>query len=249
MRQLLKSIKMNVNNFTVIESIYGRFIVNRHCDYQIDALAKTGETHIETELHNIFNVLEHIPDNSSIIDGGTNIGFFSIPVAQKVKHKNVKVVGFEPQRIIAYALAGTIALNDLDNCWVHNLALSDKERLVTLPEVNYGKRADYGTVQVDENSDSFNFSEFKYLNNRIVKAVSIDSLKLPNVSFIKLDIEGYEIPAIIGATETIKQFRPFLWIEYFIVGLDKIVAEINKIAPYRIYVMDPQNMLCVPEKQ
>ena len=31
-----------VNNFTVFESVYGRFVVNRHCDFQADVLAKTG---------------------------------------------------------------------------------------------------------------------------------------------------------------------------------------------------------------
>ena len=235
---------MEVNNFTVIESIYGRIIVDRHCDYQIDALAKTGRTHIESELKNIFNVLGHIPDGSVIIDGGTNIGLFSIPVAQKVKHRNIKVVGFEPQRILAYALGGTIALNDLENCWVHNLALSDIIRTVRLPEVNYNKVADYGTVQV---SDDVQISENKYLNNILVDAVSIDSLELPNIKFIKLDIEGYEIPAINGAINTIRKDKPFLWIEYFLVGLDKIVETLNKIAPYKIYIMDPQNILCVPE--
>ena len=244
----LKSIRMEVNNFTVIESIYGRFIVNRHCSYQIDALAKTGKTHIEPELQSIFNIIDHIPDYSTIIDGGTNIGFFSVPVAQRVKNRNIDVIGFEPQRLIAYALSGTIALNDLDNCWVHNLALSDSEKLVTLPETNYGQPADYGMVQVTDPS-YINFSELKYKNNRIVKAVTIDSLELPKVSFIKLDIEGYEIPAIVGATETIRNCRPFLWIEYFLTGLDKIVTEINKIAPYKIYIMDQQNMLCVPERQ
>ena len=235
---------MEVNNFTVIESIYGRIIVDRHCDYQIDALAKTGRTHIESELKNIFNVLDHVPDGSIIIDGGTNIGLFSIPVAQKVKHRNIKVVGFEPQRILAYALGGTIALNDLENCWVHNLALSDIIRTVRLPEVNYNKVADYGTVQV---SDDVQVSENKYLNNILVDAVSIDSLELPNIKFIKLDIEGYEIPAINGAINTIRKDKPFLWIEYFLVGLDKIVETLNKIAPYKIYIMDPQNILCVPE--
>jgi FkbM family methyltransferase len=241
----LKSIKMEVNNFTVIESIYGRIIVDRHCDYQIDALAKTGRTHIESELKNIFNVLDHVPDGSIIIDGGTNIGLFSIPVAQKVKHRNIKVVGFEPQRILAYALGGTIALNDLENCWIHNLALSDKPRTVTLPEVNYSKVSDYGTIKV---SDIIaNIEESKYLGNRLVDAVTIDSLELPNIKFIKLDIEGYEIPAINGAINTIRKEKPFLWIEYFLIGLDKIVETINKIAPYKIYVMDPQNILCVPD--
>jgi hypothetical protein len=41
---------MSINNFVVIDSIYGKFIVNRYCDYQAEALIKTGATHIEPEL-------------------------------------------------------------------------------------------------------------------------------------------------------------------------------------------------------
>jgi hypothetical protein len=37
---------MRVNNFTVIESEFGRFIVNRHCAHQAESLIKTGRPHI-----------------------------------------------------------------------------------------------------------------------------------------------------------------------------------------------------------
>jgi hypothetical protein len=42
--------KHKVNNFAVLESVYGRFVVNRHCAYQAETLIKTGYPHIEPEL-------------------------------------------------------------------------------------------------------------------------------------------------------------------------------------------------------
>ena len=42
-----------VNNFTAMDSIYGKFFVNRHCSYQADALIKTGIPHIQEELDKI----------------------------------------------------------------------------------------------------------------------------------------------------------------------------------------------------
>jgi len=36
--------------------VHGRFIVARTCTFQAEALVKTGRTHIETELNNIFAV-------------------------------------------------------------------------------------------------------------------------------------------------------------------------------------------------
>lgn len=38
----------------------------------------------------------------------------------------------------------------------------------------------------------------------------VEELKLPRVDFIKLDVEGAEIPAVVGAKETIRRFRPRL---------------------------------------
>jgi len=233
---------MQVNNFTEIESIYGKFIINRHCHYQIDAVAKTGKTHIESELENIFRVVDTLPENSTIIDGGANIGFFTIPVAQRVKHKNIKIVAFEPQKLIYYALCGAIALNDLENCWAHNFALGNSLKKVVLPIVDYSKPDDYGQVHLinevpgDENA---------FLFNQIVYSIPIDNLNLPNVGFIKLDVEGSELEALEGAQKTIKTFKPYLWIEYHIIGLDNIVSGVNQISPYDFYIQDPQNVLCV----
>ena len=45
-----------LNNFTVIESIYGRFIVNRHCAYQAEALIKTGAPHIQAEVSQMLTI-------------------------------------------------------------------------------------------------------------------------------------------------------------------------------------------------
>lgn len=237
---------MQVNNFTVLESIHGRFIVNRHCSFQIDYLAKFGHTHIESELNQIFQILDKLPDGCTIVDGGTNIGFFSIPVAQYVKNRNINVVGFEPQRMLFSALSGSIALNDLKNCWVHNLALSSSPGTVTLPEVNYGVQMDYGMVQVTHNDKPV--TEPLGLRDRIVNAVTIDSMELPEVKFIKLDVEGYECEALNGAKECIRKHRPYIWVEYFIIGHQTIIDCLNNIAPgYKYFIADQQNMVCMPE--
>ncbi len=141
-----------MNNFTVLESIYGRFIVNRYCAYQAEALVKTGRTHIENELNNIRAIINTLPENCLIVDGGANIGFITVPIAQNIKNKKGKVLAFEPQRMIFNALAGTVALNDLDNVFVHNLGLSDNESFAVMPEVNYAKPADFGMVSLVESA-------------------------------------------------------------------------------------------------
>jgi FkbM family methyltransferase len=46
-----------------------------------------------------------------------------------------------------------------------------------------------------------------------VPRITLDSLDLTDVRFIKLDIEGHELPALRGAAETIQRDRPVLLIE------------------------------------
>ena len=231
-----------MNDFLVANLIYGKLIMNKNQE-QHDRVIATGVPHIDSELQNIFKVVDNLPEGSIIIDGGTNVGLFFIPVAQRVKHKNIKVIGFEPQRMLFSALSGSITLNGLNNCWLHNLAIGDTTDKVTLPEVNYTAFADYGLVSVTAGKD---FEENKYMNNRIVDCITIDSMNLPRLDFIKLDIEGFEIQALKGAAESIKKYKPTMWVEYPLTGQQKIKECLDEILPgYVVQVMDPQNVLCV----
>jgi len=236
-----------VSNFVVIDSVYGKFLVNRHCDFQAETLIKTGKTHIEAELENIFAVMDTLPANSVVLDGGSNIGFFCIPVAQKLKPLGTKLIAFEPQRLLYYALAGSIALNDLSNCSVLNMGLSDKSGIATLPpNIDYSHTQDFGCVSI---TDSTTDIEKNYLDDTAVCTISIDEMHLPQLDFIKLDVEGYEIKAIRGAINSIKKFRPILWVEYWIVGKDQIESCFADVGGYSFYIIDNQNMLCWPHSE
>jgi hypothetical protein len=91
---------MSINNFVIIESIYGRFIVNRHCSFQAEALIKTGRTHIEPELRKILTIISTLPQNCVVVDAGANIGLVSVPIARDIAIKNGTVHAFEVQRRI-----------------------------------------------------------------------------------------------------------------------------------------------------
>ena len=238
--------KKEVPDFVVIDSVYGQFIVNRYCHFQAEALIKTGHTHIESELRNIFAIMGRLPDHSVVIDGGTNIGFFTIPVGRETKSRGFKIIGFEAQKLIYYAVAGGIALNGLDNCIVYNLGLSDKAGQAELPNVNYSANFDFGTVSIRDRNVA---TPTNYLDDKTIRTIAIDDMNLPRVDFIKLDIEGHEPQAIRGGIHTIKKFRPLLWIEYFLVGAQKIQDCFAGVDGYEFQIMDGQNMLCAPSER
>lgn len=236
----------SVDNFVVLDSVYGRFIVARTCLFQAEALIKTGRTHIESELANIFAIVDTLEPGSIIVDGGTNIGFFSVPVAHRTQGRNISIIGFEPQRQLFQALGGSLVLNGYDHVFLHNVGLAAEPGTAQLPVIDYSVAQDFGTVSL---SDSATVAEHGWMTKQVVDTVSIDAMALPRLDFFKLDVEGYEVPALTGAIKTIQQHRPWIWVEYFITGTEPIQAALADLDDYAFFVMDYQNMLCAPRER
>jgi FkbM family methyltransferase len=237
---------MKIDNFVVLESVYGKFIVPRTCLFQAEALVKTGRTHIESELSNIFAIIDTLPENAIIVDGGTNAGFFTIPVAYKVNGSRARIIAFEPQRQLFQAVGGSLALNGYGHVFLHNCGLGSKPGIAQLPAIDYSVAQDFGTVQLTDNTT---IEEDGWMNDRVVDITSIDAMDLPRLDFFKLDVEGYEVPALAGALATIKKYRPWIWVEYFITGADTIKQTLESLDNYAFYIVDYQNMLCAPREK
>jgi FkbM family methyltransferase len=237
---------VTVDNFVVLDSVYGKFIVARTCLFQAEALVKTGRTHIESELANIFAIVDTLPADAIIVDGGANIGFFTVPVAHRTQGRGTRIVSFEPQRQLFQALGGSLALNGYDHVYLHNCGLGEEPGIAQLPVVNYSEAQDFGTVSL---SDQLTVEQQGWMNNRVVDITSVDAMSLPRLDFFKLDVEGYEVPALTGALATIKQHRPWIWVEYFITGVDPIKAALVELDDYVFYLVDYQNMLAAPKER
>ena len=76
---------------------------------------------------------------------------------------------------------------------------------------------------------------------------TLDSFKLPRLDFVKLDVEGYECQILQGAKETITKCRPWMWVEYYISGIDNIKNHLP--FDYICHVVDQFNMVCAPREK
>ena len=237
---------MTVDNFVVLDSVYGKFIVARTCLFQAEALVKTGQTHIESELNNIFAIVDTLPADAVIVDGGANIGFFTVPVAHRTQGRGTRIISFEPQRQLFQALGGSLAINGYRHVYLHNCGLGTDYGQAELPAVDYSVAQDFGTVSL---SDDTTLDEDAWMADRVVEITSIDNMALPRLDFFKLDVEGYEVPALTGALATIKKHRPWIWVEYFITGTEPIKEALKDLDNYLFFVVDYQNMLCAPREK
>jgi FkbM family methyltransferase len=226
-----------INNFTVIESVYGKFVINRHCAYQAEYLIKTGRPHIEREIKNILEVANILPEGCVFVDVGANAGLVSIPVAQMIKNKNGTVCSFEPQRMIFYSLCGAAALNDLDNIFAFNMAVGRSPGSATIRKPDYGVPQDFGEVSLIDKVEAGHCEK--------VAMTSIDAQNFPRLDFLKIDVEGMELAVLSGAQSAIHEHQPWCWVEYFKSDIGNIIGQFGR-ADYRFFLMDPLNMLCAP---
>lgn len=227
---------MQINNFLTLDCKYGRFIINRHCHLQAEHIVKKGVPHIQAELDNILFLISSLPDKPVIFDIGANAGLVSIPIAQTVRSKEGIVHAFEPQRMLYYALCGSVALNDLENVIVHNKGVGEKSGNLYLNDIDYSKEQDFGQVFLTETKEK-----------NIVEVVCLDELNIKRLDFLKIDVEGMEVAVIKGALKTITQYRPYCWVEYWKIGFESIIQLFED--DYAFFIMDHLNILCAPKEK
>jgi len=134
-----------------------------------------------------------------LIDAGVGWGDTTVYLATLAKQQpGGHSYAFDILKEGMKALAKQIALNpELNNITAMLNALSDKDG-----EDVYISSPSPGARVVDEATDSK------------IKTTNIDSFVERNgierVDFVKMDIEGSEVPALVGATRTIQTFKPKL---------------------------------------
>lgn len=81
-----------------------------------------------------------------------------------------------------------------------------------------------------------------------VNLVTIDGLGLKSCDAIILDVEGWEVEALLGAQKTIDQFRPIIHVEVLPEAADGIAAHM-KILRYRLAMRSHKDSVYRPEER
>lgn len=177
------------------------FSVYSNCP--LSNVLKNGEIY-EPHLHKIFE--KYINKESIVIEGGCHIGSHSVKLSKLAKI----LYCFEPLPESNKLLKKNLLINDCINVIVSNYGLSDsisKTKFGWIPLGNIG-----GSGLIDNPMGKPEWIENDE-DNVDVELITIDSLNLDKLDFIKLDVEGYESKVINGALNTIKKFRPIITVE------------------------------------
>jgi FkbM family methyltransferase len=144
------------------------------------------------------------------LDIGAHVGIWT----KRLSRDFFQVLCFEPLQ--KHIECHKKNCEDLNNVTLYEYALSDVETDSIMTTRDYNSGMSTLLEQKFKNKDT---------NTVIVKTKTLDSINLPKIDFIKIDVEGYEAQVLSGAKETIIKWKPKIYIEIW----EKNVNVISKI--------------------
>jgi FkbM family methyltransferase len=119
-------------------------------------------------------------------------------------------------RVLAYSFARVIAFEPLPALHPHFMHNTDDVQNITFIPCAVGAECgELDIITVVDNSGNGHVAPAGVPGAFIarVEAVTIDSLNLHDVNFIKIDVEGFELPVIEGGQRTIRRDKPVMVVE------------------------------------
>jgi FkbM family methyltransferase len=156
-------------------------------------------------------ILSFIPKRETFIDVGANIGVWSIAMIPHFK----KIISFEPSPLNRMCLeANTQGRTD-----IRPFAVGNKNGKVNFKDSK--KNCGDSQITLEETKGSYS-----------VDIVRLDDQQIDNCSLIKIDVQGFEFPVILGAEKIIKKCQPWIIFE-----INEDVDEICKFLEFQNYEM------------
>lgn len=212
--------------FIIASTNHGTMLVNRH-DYRLVENGGYGVGHqllntssfdqaeVSFALQLLSERRQLFGEKVIAIDCGANIGVHTIEWAKHM-HEWGEVIAVEAQERIFYALAGNIAINNCFNAKAMWAAVGAKSGTIKVPAVNHFIPSSFGSLEIRKtDTTEFIGQNIDYAGDTSVETrmFAIDNLAIPRIDFIKIDIEGMEMEALIGAKNSIMRCKPQLMIE------------------------------------
>jgi len=154
------------------------------------------------EVHLSTSLVSNLKSDSVFYDLGANAGYYSLIASTKIDEG--AIYGFEPvDKSIKYFRAHLVK-NQITNVEIISKGISDSCKEIYFTATDHISGNGYKNIQ-DEPKDLLK-----------VDCLSIDSFveeyraKPPTI--IKIDIEGAELDALKGSENTLKEFRPLIYL-------------------------------------
>ncbi len=185
-------------------------------------------------LHAIETLTLLVDDKPVFLDVGANTGTHTMFASRFAS----QVISIEPWPTMIQRLEAHIKTNNILNVEIHPVGYASKKGTMPFnvpPDFNRG----WGSF-----SSSFAglYNAKDVIDLPLVRGDD-DLAGVAKISAIKMDIEGYEKPALEGLKKTLEKNRPLVFFELNVVGVDafKTVDEVRAVFPekYKFYYIVP----------
>ncbi len=158
------------------------------------------------EAHSLQYVLGFVKPGMTVFDIGANSGYYTVYLSHLVGSEG-HVYAFEPFARFRSRLIDHLRRNRCSNVTVSENALSNQEGSAML----FGTASGSATIHCYYDKDSAPVE--------VVRTITLDKYveqhgQIGAVDFVKVDIDGHESRFLIGATQTLRRFRPVLLMEF-----------------------------------
>ncbi len=165
------------------------------------------------ESHCVAWLSQFLKEGDLFLDVGAAYGVISLPLASIVGNKG-HIYAFEPARQTRNSLQDLITNNQFENITIVPCAIADQVGIAEFIEYSTDNRfswaADTSTLAEGVNPILDNYSTYSVEITTIDQFVQEKNIK-PRA--IKIDIEGFELYALQGASHTLKTLKPYLCID------------------------------------
>jgi FkbM family methyltransferase len=176
-------------------------------------------TYKENWIHDVIRAIYQYR-TGTFVDGGANIG--KILISLFLFDRSIPYIAFEPNINCCFYVSRLIAENRLPSHFVFPVGLSDQAGVATL---SFGEDFDVSATAVDD----LRQASPDRRSTKIVVERGDRFLTGEKVAVVKLDIEGGELAALRGMSETIATSRPVMMIEILdFEGLLATVADVRR---------------------
>ena len=159
---------------------------------------------------------QYFGDGVVLIDCGANIGVHTVECAVEMTGWG-SVLAIEAQERLYYALAGNIALNNCFNARALHAAVAAQDGTMRVPVPDYLSPGSFGSLELrPQPTNEFIGQKIDYSQaaTQEIRCLKLDSLALPRIDLVKIDVEGMEMEVLASARQLIAKHRPIMLIEW-----------------------------------
>lgn len=164
------------------------------------------------EISNLKFLDKYIPNDAVILDIGANIGNHTLYWLTSSSQNIQKVYSFEPIQSTFKILKKNIEINNLsEKSKIFNYGLSDENTNALIDKMSL---ENIGGTQIKKYESG----------NLILKKLDDIDIEENHIDLIKIDVEKHELNVLKGALNTIKKYKPLIFVEIFPNVFDDVKA-------------------------